>query len=213
MARVQNTLIGHASGSIGGVTFTSWKGLNVAKGKPTSVANPRSVGQVAQRFRQKNALRLFRPLSTVVNIGYLLQAVGMSAYNAFMSENMKNSAVSSTDGNPILNPPYVQIAKGTLDLTTIFSATRDNSAHTIEVAWDGSVLGNKLATDVPYAAVIKIDGTVLFASALAAFRDDGSYSITGFPVGSLSTDVHLYLFFYQPSTRKASDSVYMLADV
>lgn len=34
MARVQNTLIGRASGSVGGATFTTWKGINVLKSKP-----------------------------------------------------------------------------------------------------------------------------------------------------------------------------------
>jgi hypothetical protein len=51
MAIPSNTLIGKTKGSVGNVTFTTWKGRNVIKEKSNSPANPRTPAQVAQRAK------------------------------------------------------------------------------------------------------------------------------------------------------------------
>lgn len=56
MARVTpSALIDDISGSIGGVTFSSWKGMTYVKGKAKSVRNPATQSQVAVR----NAMTFF----------------------------------------------------------------------------------------------------------------------------------------------------------
>src|SRR5574344_1175407 len=95
MAIVQNTLIGKASGSVGGTTFTSWKGKNVLKSKPAQVANPRTAAQTAQRTKFIGAVASYRQMAPVVQQGFAGLAVGKSAYNAYASENIKNGSLSS----------------------------------------------------------------------------------------------------------------------
>ena len=64
MARVQNTLIGKSSGSVGGATFSTWKGINVLKSKAITVANPKTVGQLTQRNRMTLMVSIFRLIAS-----------------------------------------------------------------------------------------------------------------------------------------------------
>lgn len=59
MAIVSNTLIGKTRGSVGNVTFTTWKGRNVIKEK-SKPANPNSEKQAKQRLKFKHAFTFAR---------------------------------------------------------------------------------------------------------------------------------------------------------
>ena len=65
MAQVNNPIIGHARGKVGSVVFSTWKGKNIIKEKPATVANPRTANQVANRSRFVAMIalaKLLRPL-------------------------------------------------------------------------------------------------------------------------------------------------------
>ena len=91
MTIVQNTLIGKSKQSIGNATFTTWKGRNVLKSKPVSVANPKTDSQLMRRSALIQTVELYRKVSGVINAGFNELATTISAYNAFCSYTLKNA--------------------------------------------------------------------------------------------------------------------------
>lgn len=73
MARTQNTLFGRTSGSIGGVTCQTWKGVNVVRSKPFEVRQ--NVTQAVQLNRDKFSMvgrcisRINYAMSVMYNFG------------------------------------------------------------------------------------------------------------------------------------------------
>lgn len=89
MAVVQNPIIGRARGSVATTTFTTWKGLNVIKAKPITVANPSTAGQVRQRGRIRFISRLGGRVAQVIRRNFAVLAVGKTAFNAFAQFNFQ----------------------------------------------------------------------------------------------------------------------------
>lgn len=206
MAIVSNPLIGKTSGSIGGVTFSSWKGLNVAKSKPTSVANPRTTNQLEQRRMQTFAVALYRQAAALFNIGFIQMAIGQSSYNAFVSANRTNGSITDNGTNADFSHTEFVASKGTLNATTftlLDVVTLDGDAT---ITWDGAITGNQSATDTVSLIVTNNDGVVLGAQVNISQRsaEIATIQLTVAPV--TGQPVHAYAFFYQAGSRKVSDS-------
>jgi hypothetical protein len=213
MAITSNTLIGKASGSIGGVTFSSWKGKNVAKSKPSSVANPNTAGQQTSRRKMSFIVAFYRMIAAVVNVGFLQMAVGKSAYNAFASTNLLNGAVTDNGTIASLVPENLLVAKGTLDQEQDFTILADASDNNISLDWSASASGNQLTTDNAYAVAFSATGEYLGALQGEDRRMDGGIGIAPVRPLVIGETIHVYLFFYQASTRKVSDSLHKSAIV
>jgi hypothetical protein len=208
MARTQNTLIGRTSGSIGGVTFSTWKGINVAKSKATSVADPKTPAQLAQRARMANAVMLFKGLGTIANTGFAEGATGKSAYNVFVSQNIKNGSIGEDPENSLTTPAGFIISSGTLDNTAISAAVADVSNNNILISWDFSLTGNKLGSDIASAVVIDATGKVIASQTNVKERTFGSVTLIPTRAMVIGETLNVYLSFYQTGSRKSSDSAY-----
>lgn len=86
MAIYNSIALGKARKSAGNVRFSIWKGIPVASQKPTSVANPRTFGQLTARARLTVVVALFRLMPALIDAMYAYLAIKKSAYNAFMSK-------------------------------------------------------------------------------------------------------------------------------
>ena len=215
MAIVSNPLIGKSKQKLGGVVFTSWKGRNVLKTKPLTVANPKTEGQLNQRAKLVDVLRVYRANNAVLNVGFNEAAKTISAYNAMMSENMKNSFVSATGGTSTKSPIHFLASKGTLsglaDLE--FSSTPAAGDVGLSISWDktkmaAETLNHKIG-DIPFVEVETIGEDLLRDVSV----DDGSCSIP-LTVALASGDaIALHVFTYDPITGKVSDSQVLTASV
>jgi hypothetical protein len=208
MARTQNTLIGRTSGSIGGVTFSTWKGINVAKSKATSVADPKTPAQLAQRARMANAVILFKALGAITNTGFIEGATGKSAYNVFVSQNIKNGSIGSVPGTLLATPAGFITSSGTLDNTSSQMASANASGNTIALQWDKTVTGNKLSTDLVKIVVLDSTGAVVAEPQAVFSRIDSPITISSNRSLVVGETLHAYISFYQQSTRKSDDSSY-----
>jgi hypothetical protein len=91
MGVLKRGILGGFRGSVGPVTGTSWKGIDVMKSKPLSVANPRSPAQVAQRNKFAGVVALASALLvSIVKPLWDRFAQRESGYNAFVSRNISN---------------------------------------------------------------------------------------------------------------------------
>lgn len=144
MGKIPQGILGGVSGSIGGVVGSSWKGINVIKTKPLSVANPRTAGQVAQRSKFSNTVGFaVQILAILIKPLWDRFASRMSGYNAFVS----NSIEYFTDLAPALGSGF-KFAKGKMATTAIAVTSFAEGDQTLCLSWlSDSGVGYKLDTD------------------------------------------------------------------
>jgi Family of unknown function (DUF6266) len=205
---VQNPLIGRSKGSMGGATFTTWKGLNVVKTKAVSVANPNTEKQQRNRNILSAIVKLYRALAIYANIGFIQGAVKKSAYNAFTGYNIMNGTATVVGGAVELVMSALKLSKGTLEPTVLGVITGDASSTSVQVAFSSSVAGNQKATDKFYAVIAKPDGEVVGKSAGAVLRSAGSVTIAITESGLAAGSCHLYTFFANDEGKIASDNTH-----
>jgi hypothetical protein len=140
MAVVSNPLIGKTRQSMGNATFSSWKGINVLKEKPQSVANPRSDGQLQQRSAFKQLVEAFRRQPSAIRAGFKSLAIRKSEFNAFMAANLDQAFNRATPGVALLIPANLVTSKGTIAGTSPTSVVPDRSNNTIAANWSSAVL-------------------------------------------------------------------------
>lgn len=209
MAILQNTLIGRASGSIGGVTFSTWKGLNVGKSKPVSVANPDTDPQKAQRSALAQLVAIFRQVVGGVDLGFKKLAVHQSAYNAWMSYNLKN-AVSKAGAVATILKQDLLFAKGTVGVVVFTSRAATVSTEDITLAWDASDIpvGGSATDEVSLVVINGTSGIALYLPALSGqIRSSGTAEFA-VPSDFMTTgnSLTIYPFFRNPITGDVSDS-------
>lgn len=204
MARVSNPLIGAASGSVGGVTMSTWKGVNVIKTKPTSVANPKTEGQTAQRAKLSTAVSVYKQMPSLVKKGFGQAAIKKSAYNAFVSTNTKANVFDKNSLGKVYNKNLFSIASGTLDRIESNDFTCMAGNKSWSTSWDTNLPNSYSDAEECLAVVVSADGSIV------AVSDGQSTAGNGELLGQATVNFiggqtyHLYLAFYQPSTRKAT---------
>lgn len=214
MAKVANVLIGKASGSVGGTTFSSWKGINVLKSKPTIVANPQTDAQKAQRAAFAYLVAVYRIMVAVLQLGFKEMAVKQSAFNAFTSHNVKEAMDTSNPPTATFTPANFKISKGTISDTTMTSVVADKSDGTVLFTFPNTAaLPGQSATDKPIMAVYNEDKDEWISGVGASTRNTGSDSLA-IPVGWLAGEtLHCYCGFVDAAGASASDSVYNTLDI
>lgn len=205
---IKQGILGGFSGKVGSVVGSSWKGINVMKSMPISVANPRTAGQVAQRGRFGNVSELASILLTdVVKPCWDRFAIQQSGYNAFCAENIElfDARVPSPAGN-------FKIADGSMaktDITVVSNPTGNNPL----IAWaDDSGEGMKLADDKAYVVIIQESGDyrrVLVGEGNERSEEEQMASVVHEDEGFDTVgDVHCYLAFRRADGTVVSQTAY-----
>lgn len=206
MAVPQNTLIGKTKQSVGNATFTTWKGINVLKSKPVSVANPRTQGQVNQRQKMSNFVAFYRKNAAIFNAGFRQQAVKQSAYNAAASTNMTNFSIGDDPAVIFDNIELLETGKGSLYPAPITVATATAAGNSATVNWDDTPFADQLNSDKAYVLILGDDGVTLGQGLASSSRADGNIIVNNLDQIQLGDTIYAYLFFVQTSTGKVSNS-------
>ena len=210
MSVVQNPLIGRARQKLGGTVFTTWKGINVIKGKPLSVANPKTDGQLMRRSALTQIVAIGRTIAAALNFGFKEQAVRKSAFNAFTGYNLRNGFNYSTPPDAVLTPATMLVSQGTISSTPMTAATANATTDLIAVEWDNSALlpGQSNADALNIVGYNQTTDSWAVGTVSNITRDDEEGSAL-FPNGFINTGntIRYYVFFYNSTNRKSSDSV------
>ena len=91
MGKISQGILGGVSGKVGNVIGGSWKGIDYLRIKPSSVANPRTEGQVTQRYKFTAALEFLQPSRDFIKVGFKNFANGMTEFNYAMSYILANA--------------------------------------------------------------------------------------------------------------------------
>lgn len=206
MARYSSIAVGRAKGSAGDITFSSAFGIKYFKQKPLQVANPNTAGQQAQRTKIRFLVSLFRLMGDYSNRAFKEVAVGMSAYNAFFSRNIKE-AVTAVGATPTFHPDKFVASSGTL--TGFQNPVWDNpSGRTIDLSYDDNTgSGNAAASDKVVIAWTNATATEGGYIQALETRQDGAATVI-IPGSTAISALHFYAFFVQQVGNKASDSLY-----
>lgn len=203
----QNPLIGRARKSFANNVFTTYKGLNVVKAKPLSVANPNTEKQQVFRNAQKMIVELYRAASAVIKLGFQQTANPLSPYNAFVSYNRLNAFDYSTPPTPSLQPADVLFSKGSMTPTEMTSIILDESDGTAEFNWStGAVDASQNANDTLSVVILNgNDGSLVHAVNTAIKRSAGIASLNVVGIQE-PLPYNVYTFFSSSTEKKSSDS-------
>lgn len=210
MSILQNPITGRMRQKLGGVVFTTWKGINVMRGKPLTVANPRTDAQLMRRSALSQMTEIARLISDVINLGFKEQAVRKSAFNAFVGNGLRNAFDYSAPPTATFVPEDLATSQGTISPTTWGSMALSAGGNDFQMDWDATnLMPGQSNADVPIIA-LRNNTTGLWVPITqgVATRADETVTVT-FPAGSVSVGntCQFYFFFYNATNRKSSDSV------
>ena len=210
MAEVQNPITGRSKNKYANAIFSTWKGRNILRSKPLSVANPQTDAQMKQRAKFSFLVHLGKVMQAYIRVGFKEVAVKVTAFNAFMSENMSNGAMVYSGGAWNIDPSKLTISKGSLDKTDVNIVQGFASTGSIELSWDIQPIGNQSSADKIYIYGGNINGSgQVFGD---YYRNQGSCSITISGNHVLGDIVDLYIFFVSPDGRKVADTLNIEAE-
>lgn len=209
MARVQNTLIGRASGSVGAIVFYTWKSLNIMRSKADYVYNPNTLPQQSYRNKYGFAVGLYNQIRGIVDIGLKNYAIKMSLQNFFLKQNLGKSITSDASAFIILQPEQLIISKG-LMLPTVISSIATNPTKTI-VAINYKVRSQIGQTSNDKAhALIYCQNSNQWVIGVANANPVITNVLCTVPTALVTGEiVHAWLFFKNEVTGVVSDSYYL----
>jgi Family of unknown function (DUF6266) len=208
MARVSNTLIGKASGSVGNATFSTWKGINVLKEKAVSVANPNTDLQIMRRSALSQTVAIYRQISAAVQVGFKKLATGMSSYNAWARNALKDAFDYSAAPVATFVGADLKISKGTISATAMGAIVADVSNATITVA-------HSITVDAPGQSLTDLSILAAYNSTLNEWASSSNAGLRNVSPSSMplpgawvaGNNVQVYLGFYNAASGESSDSV------
>lgn len=207
MGKINQGILGGVSGQVGNVIGGTWKGIDYLRIKPSSVANPRTEGQVDQRSKFSTVLRFLQPMTDFLRVGFKLYANKMTQFNAAMSYNL-NNAITGVYPNFMIDYASALVTRGNLT-TAANGAATSSSAGSVEVTWtDNSGSGSAQATDK--TLILLYNGTrgeVVFTTA-GPTRSAGTESIS-VPPEYTGEDVEVFLGFISEDGSKVSNNAYL----
>ncbi|WP_288955762.1 DUF6266 family protein [uncultured Polaribacter sp.] len=207
MGKISQGILGGLSGKVGNVIGGNWKGIDYLRIKPSSVANPRTEGQVNQRNKFTITLEYLQANKDFIKIGYKAFATKKTEFNAAMSYVL-NNAVAGSAPNFTIDYSLALLSRG--NLSDPLNPTVDYSnAGTVSFNWtDNSTDGNANATDKSMVLVYNPQKRESIYILDGADRTVGVQDIT-IPNSYSGDTVHFYISFVSEDGKTVSNSVYL----
>jgi hypothetical protein len=207
MGKIAQGILGGLSGKVGNIIGGSWKGIDYIRIKPSSVANPRTPGQVNQRNKFTLTLEYLEATSDFIKIGYKSFAVKKTEFNAAMSYVL-NNAVGGIAPNFTIDYSSALLSRG--PLSGVLNGTTDlATAGQVSFNWgDNSAEGNANATDKAMVLVYNPSKKESISILDAADRTVGSQVVT-IPNTYAGDTVELFMAFVSADGTQVSNSVYL----
>jgi hypothetical protein len=207
MAEIKKGILGGGSGKVGNVTMTSWKGIDIIKGRPNSVANPNTAGQVTNRGAFKLASQYASAILASMIIPLMNRfAKRMSGYNLFVSYNKQYFGETDLE-----HPESVNFGSGKLGSTVVNYTNAVDGSPQIDISWDAALDNRfKLATDKLYILVVgRVSGEVLFQGETAYVRNSaGAKNIQCVRALEVAEVLDTYAVFLRANGTEKGETAY-----
>jgi hypothetical protein len=207
MGKIAQGILGGLSGKVGNIIGGSWKGIDYIRIKPSSVANPRTEGQVNQRNKFSITLEYLQANKAFIKIGYKSFATKKTEFNAAMSYVL-NNAVGGTAPNFTIDYSLALLSRG--NLSSVLNGAVDTfTPGQVTFAWsDNSAEGNANATDKVMVLVYNPSKKESISILDGADRTVGSQVVT-IPNTYAGETVELFMAFVSEDGKVVSNSVYL----
>jgi hypothetical protein len=207
MAIISKGILGGISGKVANVVGATWKGIDYIRSKPSSVANPRTEGQVNQRNKFTVTLEFLQPNLGFIQQGYKNYASKKSAFNAAMSYVL-NNAIIGTAPNFSVDLALGLLSRG--NLSSPFNPTTDlATAGQVVFNWeDNSADGNANPTDKAMVLVFNPSKKESIYLVNGADRTVG-VQVLSIPNSYAGDTVELFMAFISADDSLVSNSVYL----
>jgi hypothetical protein len=204
MGKLSSGIFGGVSGKVGNLTGSSWKGIQVVKSRPQSVAYPGTAGQVAQTTNMSAIVSFCKLiLSSWIKPLWDRSAVKMSGYNAFVRANIAEFADGVIDDYSTL-----VMSQGTMASTPISGVSVALTYDEVNVTWEASsVSGLQNSTDIAFACVINETTQEVNVSS-SAIRSESSIDIPLLTLAKVGDVLHIYLAFKRSNGTVISANSY-----
>ncbi|HET6558407.1 MAG TPA: DUF6266 family protein [Prolixibacteraceae bacterium] len=207
MSTIKQGILGPFSGKVGSVIGATWNGIAYMRGIATSVTNPRTPAQLAQRAKFATVINFLRPLSAFLRIGFKNYAIQMSGFNAAMSYNL-NHAIQGIYPDYDIDYSKALLTRGSLPAALNPSAT-STVAGTINFTWDDNSTETNASED---DKVIVVVYNPLKSQAVTITdgnpRTLGNDSIT-IPDSFSGDEVQCFIAFQNANQSVLSNSLYV----
>lgn len=207
MGKIAQGILGGLSGKVGNVIGGNWKGIDYLRIKPSSVANPRTDGQVNQRNKFTVALEFLQPNLPFIHKGYKNYAIKMTQFNAAMSYVL-NNAITGVEPNFIVDYPTALLSRG--NLSGVLNPTTDLATPgEVTFNWDdNSAEGNANTTDKAMLLVYNPLKKESISQLEGADRTVGTETVF-IPSTYAGDTVELFMAFIAAEGSRVSNSVYL----
>ena len=207
MGKISQGILGGLSGKVGNIVGGSWKGIDYIRIKPSSVANPRTEGQVNQRNKFTITLEYLQANKDFVKIGYKSFATKKTEFNAAMSYVL-NNAVDGIAPNFTIDYSLALLSRG--NLSGVLNGSTDlATAGQVSFSWDdNSAEGNANATDKAMVLVYNPSKKESISILDGAVRTAGS-QVVNIPSTYAGDTVELFMAFVSADGNVVSNSVYL----
>lgn len=206
MSIAQNPLTGQMRKSMGNFNTYVYRGQNVVSSKAFNRKDANSDSQKAQRASFKLIGDAWASLGGFAESGFPVRPVKQSPYNCFMALNLPN-AIDASGEMPVINYKLLQIAKGTLAVVNVSSATLNATGLTLEC--DSNI-------EFPYASandVVTLLAKSKAGALYAARHPRGSESACTVQLALpnlVKEDIEfVYVFVTSADGKKASNSIFV----
>jgi len=207
MGKIAQGILGGLSGKVGNVIGGNWKGIDYLRIKPSSVANPRTEGQVNQRNKFTVTLEFLQPNLAFVQKGYKNYAVKMTQFNAAMSYVL-NNAVTGIAPNFTVDYTLALLSRGNLS-GVLNPGTDLATPGEVTFTWDDNSLeGNANPTDKAMLVVYNPSKNESISQLEGADRTIGTETLI-IPSTYAGDTVELFMAFIEADGSRVSNSVYL----
>lgn len=207
MAKIKNGILGGISGTVGNVVGGRWRGIDYIRSKPSSVKNPKTEAQMAQRMRFSMVMNFLRKSRPFITIGFRNGGQGQTAMNRAMSLNVRE-AITGTYPDLEINPEALVVSTG--DLLGASTTGIDLSVgQEATVTWSNDAAsGNATNEDGAMVLLFNMEKSAVVYSLHGASREDETLQLA-LPQSWSGDPVAGYLAFRSETGRDVSASIYL----
>ncbi|MBW4971173.1 hypothetical protein KZY98_11935 [Croceibacter atlanticus] len=207
MGKISQGILGGLSGKVGNVIGGSWKGIDYIRIKPSSVANPRTVGQVNQRTKFSSVLEFLQPNKDFIRLGYKNYAVKRTEFNSAMSYLLSNAITGIA---PDFTVDYTKALLSRGSLSGVLNGTvLTTIPGQVDFSWDdNSDEGNANTTDKAMVLVYNPSKKESIYILDGALRTAESQTVT-IPNTYAGDTVELFMAFISADGSQVSNSIYL----
>lgn len=206
MGKYEQGILGAFSGLVGPVVGSSFRGINVMRGKPKKTTKLPTLNQLAQRAKFAAVTKFLTPASSILGEHFAAPTGAKSRYNLATSYHLQE-AVEWDGTEATIQYERALFSKGALLAPQNISAMA-LAGNVLEFVWVNNSHGNALANDQLMVVIYQATGGFYEFFLNVGAREDATATIV-LPLYLAGSEVHCWAFMVAEQSKLKSTSQYL----